>query len=443
MKVKVPAAVLALLVASGANSETLTLGDVIRAARHGSREVVAGQARNEAAQERLRQARGFCLPSVVLQELWVRTDSPAEVFAFTLNQQRFSLSDLMTSDPNRPTALATGVTRLEASLPLFTGGEVSTRIEQAGSAARAAKLLAGWVGEQAALAAAEAYVMVEQAEEFEALVTKARETVAAHVGVAAAWVDQGMLVRSELLRAEVELARVDDLLAQAQGNARVARANLAFRSGQPQERRWDLDPLPRPVALGEDVQVWIASADGRMDLAAAREGLRAGALEAKVRNAAFFPKVALIGRGDMVDDSVFGTRARSTTIMAVATINLFAGGSDRAAVAAARWEARAGAEDVARFADGIRLEVRQAFEAAQTARRRQVTAEQAIAAAREVERITKERFGRGIVKTLDVLDASTALREAETRELVARAEAQAALIRLAVVSGRNLEEVLR
>lgn len=443
MNLKVFAAVLALLTASGASSEILTLHDAIRTARSGSREAVAGQARAEVARERVNQANGFRLPSVTLSEHWVRTDSPAEVFAFRLNQQRFSLADLMTSDPNRPSALATGITRLEATLPLFTGGELSTRIEQAGAGARAATDQAIWAGEQAALSAAEAYVMVEQAEEFAALLAKARETVSSHVDVAAAFVDQGMLVRSELLRAEVELARIDDLLAQARGDARVARANLAFRIGGPQERIWDLNPLPRPVALGEDIQPWIASADGRMDLAAAREMLRAGSLEAKVRNAAFLPKLALIGRGDIVDDAPFGTGARSTMVMAVATINLFAGGSDRAAVAAARWEARAAAEDVARFAEGVQLDVRQAFEAAQTARRRQATAEQAIAAAREAERITKERFERGIVKMLDVLDASTALREAQTRELVARAEAQVALIRLAVVSGRSPEEVLQ
>jgi hypothetical protein len=43
---------------------------------------------------------------------------------------------------------------------------------------------------------------------------------------------------------------------------------------------------------------------------------------------------------------------------------------------------------------------------------------------------------------IDLLDASTARREAETRELIARAEANAALIKLAVVSGRAPESVL-
>ena len=43
---------------------------------------------------------------------------------------------------------------------------------------------------------------------------------------------------------------------------------------------------------------------------------------------------------------------------------------------------------------------------------------------------------------LDLLDAATARREAETRELVARADSQSAALRLAVKAGRAPETVL-
>jgi outer membrane protein TolC len=97
---------------------------------------------------------------------------------------------------------------------------------------------------------------------------------------------------------------------------------------------------------------------------------------------------------------------------------------------------------VARFADGVRLEVRQSYEEALTARARHATALKALDAAREAERITDERFRSGVVKMLDLVDATTSRREAETRELVARAEAHAAALRLAVRAGRRPESVL-
>jgi len=423
--------------------ELLSLSEAMQRARAGAREVAAATARYEAAHARLAQAKGLRMPAVSVDEIWTSTDSPAEAFALKLNQERFSFADFITADPNHPDRLATAITRLELALPLYTGGELGSRISQAKLAADATSLERTWTANQAALAAAEAYVMVDQAREYAALLERARETVQAHVKVAQVYVDQGMLVRSELLRAEVELARVDDLLQEARGRARVAAANLAFRLGAEESATFELQPLPPPQALADGLEGFLASAAARSDLLAARSMLQAGELEQTVKKAAFMPKVGILARGDMVDDTLFGSHGGSTTVMARAAINLFSGGSDRAALAAARWEAKAGREDVARFAEGVRLEVRQAFEEATTARGRHATAIQALAAAREAERITDERFKTGVVRMIDVLDAATARREAETRELVSRADAHAAALRLAVKAGRAPETVLQ
>jgi outer membrane protein TolC len=374
--------------------------------------------------------------------MWTSTDSPAEAFALKLNQERFSLADFMVQDPNRPNRLTTAITRLEVAVPIYTGGELSGRISQARLALDSASLTARWTADEAALAAAEAYVAVDQAQEYVVLLERARETVQAHVTVAQAYVDQGMLVRSELLRARVELARVDDLLEEARGRSRVAAASLAFRLEADPAATYDLEPLPPPAALGDDLEAFLATAAGRGDLAAAQAMVRAGALEETVRKAAFLPKVGVLARGDLVDDVLFGSHGESTSVMARATVSLFAGGADKAALAVARWEVKAGEKEVARFADGVRLEVRQAFEEAATARRRHATATQALEAAREAERITSERFKTGIARMIDVLDAATARREAETRELMARTEAHAAALRLAVRSGRAPETAL-
>lgn len=436
------ATALAALSAGQAGAQRLSLGEAMAQARAGAREVKAATARAEAAAARVEQTKGFRLPSVALQGMFVSTDSPAEAFAFKLNQERFSFAEFMVADPNNPKRLETGITRLEVQLPVYTGGELSGRIAQAKHAAEAAGQSRSRAGDEAALAAAEAYLMLKQAQEFAALLERARATVAAHVELARAYADQGMLVTSEVMRAEVELARLDDMLAKARGDVAVASANLAFRLGRELEASWELAPVPAPPPLAEEFPQWLEWAASRADLRAAEKLLAAGELEAEVRRAAYLPRVGVVARGDLVDDVPFGTRGRSATLMAVASLNLFAGGSDRAAVAAARWEAAAGREDVERFRQGVRLQVKQAFEEARTATLRQQTALRALAAARETERITEERFRAGIVKMIDLLDAATARREAETRELVARTEAVAARLKLAVAAGRAPESVL-
>ena len=421
---------------------SLTLAGAMQKARERAHDVTAAQARQGAAEARASQAKGFRLPSVNLTALWMRSNNPAEVFAMKLNQGVFSFPEFVASNPNDASPLNTGITRAEVVLPLFTGGELSGRIDQAKLTAASASETTSWVADNAALAAAEAYVMVAQAEEYAALLHKSRDTVAAHVKLAGDYVAQGMLVRSELLRAEVELARMDDLVTEADGRVRVANANLAFRVGAPGEASWTLSPLPDPRPVATPVDGWLATAATRADLGSARKLLAAGELEEGVKKAPLLPKLALVAKGELYGDKPFGSTGTSGSIMAVATWNVFAGGSDRAAAVAAREDARAGREDVARFGEGVRLEVRQAFEEARTAEARHETAKKALESAREAERITEERFRAGVVKTLDLLDVTTARREAETRELVARADAHTAALKLAVKAGRRPESAL-
>jgi outer membrane protein len=420
----------------------LDLAGAMARARQQALEVAAARARGSAAAEDLIRARGSRLPQVRLSESWIRTDSPAEAFALQLNQERFSFQDFVTSDPNRPATLETAISRVEVELPIWTGGEISARVKQARHAAEAADATTRSVEDNAALAAAEAWVGLAQAREYVALLERSRATVAAHVDLARAYSAQGMLVRSELLRAEVELARMDDLLAAARGRARVAQANLAFRLGDPGDSDYDLATLPDPPPLQGDIAAWLARADGRPDLAAARGQLAAGELEARALNARRLPRIGVLARHDWTDDQLFGGHGEATSIYAGVTFDLFDGGNKRAAVAAARARAEAGKQDVARLEAGIGLEVRQAWEATRAALERHATDRSALDAAAETVRIVEERFRSGVVKTLDVLDAATARREAETRELVARADANLAELRLAVAAGAPPESAL-
>jgi outer membrane protein TolC len=438
-------AVLAVVLGTGlaaADPVRLDLPGALARARAQALEVTAAGARQQAAEAQLRQARAFRLPTVQLQEMWSRTDSPAEAFAFQLNQERFSFPAFTQSDPNDPDLLSTGMTRLEVSLPVYTGGELSGRIEQARLNAVAAASRSAWIADSAALAAAEAWVQLAQVREQAKLLEGSRETVAHHVELARSYVEQGMIVRSELLRAEVELARIDEMLAEARGNARIAEANLSFRLDADPATTWELDPLPAEPAVGPGRDEWLAFAGNRPDLEAARRMLAAGELEESVRRAALLPRVGLTLRHDLFDDRPLGTHGDSTTVMAMVGWELWSGGRHRAAAAAARAEVEAARSDVERMARGIRLEVEQAWEGMQTAIARRRTAERSLAAAREVERIVGERFRSGVAKTLDLLDAATARREAETRELVARADAQLAAFRLAAKAGKPPEAAL-
>ncbi len=442
-----PALLVSLLgvsVPAAAQSEpvALSLEDALAGGRVRALDAVAAGRRAEAAQALSRLARGHRLPTVRLSEQWIRTDSPADVFGLRLGQERFSFDEFVAGNPNDPDPLTVAITRLEVELPVWTGGQLTTRIEQARLASEAARLDAARVADRAAVAAAEAWIRLAQAREAVLLLERSHETVAAHADLTRAWFEQGMLVRSDLLRAEVELARIGDLLAEARGNARLAEAQVAFRLADPPDTRYRLGTLPEPPELADSVDRWLARATHRADLDAARRRLDAGGMEAKALRATRRPRVGVMARHDLVADRLFGDHGDATTIAVLAAIDLFDGGRTRAGVAAAHAEAAAGSADLEQFESGIRLETRRAWESASVALERRATARAALGAAEESVRIIEERFRAGAARSLDLLDAVTARRESQLRELVARADAWLARIHLALAAGQPPETAL-
>ena len=93
-----------------------------------------------------------------------------------------------------------------------------------------------------------------------------------------------------------------------------------------------------------------------------------------------------------------------------------------------------------RFEEGVRLEVQQAWQNLATARTRLTTALDAFAAAREALRVRESRFKQGLDKMTDLLDAETALREAEMRELIARYDVALDTDRLRYAAGTSLTD---
>lgn len=424
-----------------AAAEELTLEGAVRFAIENNPAVRSARAEADAAEARARQARGFRLPSVDLMHSFSRTDNPAEAFALQLNQERFDMMEFFQSDPNHPDAINTWMTRLEVTQPVYTGGKLSARIDQAELMATAEELRWRHAVEQVAFDATTAFINLAKAREMLELVIASRSTTTEHVKLAESMAGQGFLVSADVLQARVHLAQMDEQLALAKNGAALAEAALNFQLGMDQTSSHQLADLPphKPVAGG--LGDWISAAlERRRDLAAARRQLDTGRLEERVARAAFLPEVAVVGRFDLYDDTPLGSHGDSSSLMAVARINLYRGGSDKAALAAARHGTAAGERGIDRFVEGIRLEVRQAWQDMITAGSRHQTATASLAAAEEALRVRDRRFRQGLDRMIDLLDAETALHEAQMRELVARHDLVLAETRLHFVSGASLTE---
>lgn len=435
--------VIAVAAAVTAGAQDLTLGEAVAAAVGNSRELAAASARAAAAASRVDASKSHRLPKLSLSESFIYTDNPAEVFALSLNQERFDLQEFFLSDPNRPDPLSTWSTRLDLELPVYTGGQLSARIGQAESMATAEDHGLAFARERVAYETIAAYINLAKARDQVALLEKSRATTAEHLRFAEQYAAQGMILEADVLRARVYLSEVDDSLSQAASGARLAQSALNFQMAADQQTPRSLAPLPEPALIVGDLgELTSAALEDRHDLLAARLKLEAGRLEEKASRPGYFPEIAVVGHYGLYDDSIFGSNGGSGSVMAVARIDLWGGGSGTAARAAARHEAAAFEADVDRFEEGVRLEVQQAWLDLATARVRSESATASLAAAREGLRVRESRFKQGLDRMIDLLDAETALREAEMRELVARYDVALHTYRLRFVSGATLTTVM-
>ena len=229
MRYGVVAAVLGLVASGVARAdEPISLGEAMSRARGGAREVTAAKARQEAAAARVNQASAHRLPSLTLSETYIRTDSPAESFALMMNRQEFSFPAFMTSDPNEPGWSGTAITRAEATVPLFTGGELRSDVLAAEAARDDAALRLRQATEVATREAESLQLELQGAEASWAASAGTAEQAARAYAISEVRVRNGLSTLTDLAEARLQLQQAEANRAQAARDLQVTRLRMAL-----------------------------------------------------------------------------------------------------------------------------------------------------------------------------------------------------------------------
>jgi outer membrane protein TolC len=135
--------------------------------------------------------------------------------------------------------------------------------------------------------------------------------------------------------------------------------------------------------------------------------------------AAFLPAVALaLDYGFQGRDVRFNGDHDFWTASVAVSWNLFNGGQDAARRQGARADAERLRARLEEAEDLVRLDVRQAFEAAVVARDAIATAEARLVAARRTFELVSRRYQEGLATPVELLDARTTLTSAELNRVV-------------------------
>jgi len=234
--------------------------------------------------------------------------------------------------------------------------------------------------------------------------------------VAQRLVDAGRATPDAVLRARADRSDVEQQLAEARAveHAAARAFNQILRRPLDQDVEALPDSLLRfEITLTESEAIASALAR-REELAQTTAGI--GAAQAGVRraSASFLPTVYLaLDYGFQGRDLSFTRNNDFAVASVVLSWNLFNGGSDLARRQSAQLEADRLRLQRTELEDLIRLDVRQAYEAAVVAKEAIATADARLAAARRSFELVRRRYEEGLAAQVEYLDARTAFTNAD------------------------------
>lgn len=426
-----------LAAARSVAAQGLSLRAAVEEALSRNPAVAAADARQQTAKAEERAAHSARLPRVDLSESATRSNNPVFVFGSLLEQGRFAPRHFDPAFLNAPDALTNYRAALAARFTIFDGFRSTLAVERGRNGVDRAAIEREDVRQRLrAETIARFYGVLLAAEK----VKVAKEAVATAEAGAKSTRDrfeQGLLVESDALSTEVQLAGFRQRLIAAEGELAIARAALATLLQRPYGETIAIDgalaipsgqaveaPLDAAIALAlrQRAPVRIASlaaADARLNLTLER--------------ATALPRVDAYGTFG-ASGSTPGRRNSDATGAVAISLELFDRTRD-SRIAAARAGIDAARAGDAQARDAVTMEVIAAWHRLQTARESAAVATAAVGQAESAARIVRDRYEQGLLTITEPLRAETALTSARFDLLAARYESVVAHAELLRATG--------
>jgi outer membrane protein len=422
----------------------LTLSEAVHIAVGQNPIINAARHQVDANASKVQQANAWLYPQVDFTETFNRTNNPMWAFGTKLNQEAISQNDFDPDKLNDPDGINNFASAVSVQWPVYRGGQTRISIKQAKENRDAVSLELERTRQEVIAQTAVAYVGLLLANKNVAVVTQALETAKAHLKLVRSRFESGFVVKSDLLRAQVRIAELEQVRLQSESHVNVATAMLNAAMGEPIDQTIDpATPLENCRNMEESLEQWVSKAlSNRPDLNRLQYQENIAQHEVAKTKAGHMPNLNLVGAYE-INSEDFGDTADNYTLGAVMRINLFSGHGITSRTAETLASLRR-IQSIKKAMDlGVRVETKKAFLEAQSAWERISVSQTAVSLAEEGLRIVNNRYKNGLLTMVSLLDSEVALQEARTRHFKAMHDYKIAKIKLAMAAGTidvNLSE---
>jgi outer membrane protein len=400
-------------------AEPLTLSQAVAEALEKNPAMVSAAASVDMAEARAAQARSGWLPRIDATASSTRSDNPVFVFGSLLEQGRFGQQHFDPAFLNDPASLRNDRLALNIRYTFFDQFRRLNATRQTRNAVSGSKHGAEELRQQTIVGVLRAYYGIALADERHAVTAAAVKAAEAEVASIRDKLSEGLVVESDLLAAEVQLAEFRQQLVDAEGAAAIARASLAIFLQRPVH-----EPIEIAAAISSKgfapltLEDSIVRGANRSGLAASKATADNAQLELQTARGSLLPRLDGFGSWG-ASGRTFTTSGVDRTFAFVASIDLL-DATKFARIAEARAGRQAALAAEAAERDRVTMEIVTAWHHLRSAEERVALAAKAASQAEAAARIIRDRYDNGLTTISDQLRADTAVLRAQLDLLAAR-----------------------
>lgn len=323
---------------------------------------------------------------------------------------------------------------------LFDGGARSAGLTGAESDLLAANFQHNATLQDVALKVEEAYYQLLAARELKRVAEQTIRQTQYHVDVARARYQNGLVARSDVLKAETEKADADLLMVRARSRVRVVQGQLANAMGFVPTENFAVMGLPENPHQREmkDIKHLMEDASSRRpELRAALARVGTARSNVAAGKARYWPRVTLNTDYGLRDRTFVPERDEWSLGIGI-TWSLFDGLNREYTIRRAQSDLDRSVAEYEKLLRGVELEVWTAYSHLIEADQAIEAAGVLVASAEENARVTEGQYKNGITSIIEVTDAQTSRTTANVRLVEARLDWYTALAELERAIGRIL-----
>lgn len=416
-------------------------------------DIMASQNQVAQAESALRQAKGQRYPKLTASVMATRSNDALNAFGLKLGQRNATFNDfglaeyagvgaVAPSALNYPGPVNNFDKRLELQIPLYNGGMISGYVEQAQAYVKAAQHGDLAARQQVTFHVIQAYQGAHAAHSYVVVAEQARAAAEAYVKTTQNLLNEGVVVRSDLLFAQVNLANVNVNVEEAKRAEAAAIDQLHLLLGLPLDEKLEIGPDYEPASIsGAVAQLQDEAVASNPGLQAMRHQLGAASASVDVARADYYPHFNAMVRQDW-NAPTLQQGASSYTIAGVLTWQIFDMGVTRGAVGRANASRAELQTRLKQAEDGLRYQVVDAWRGALEAEARVTAKTGAVAQAEEAQRLVAKRYENGVTTMVEVLAAQAQLDKARAEEIAARYQLTVQRSALRLAAGKLNSEQL-